>query len=82
MGTMVTTGILCMPINKKVLTIEFPLGINWRLLRDQKLAVLQCINSDEDELLQGVLHLLDYLQDTAVDTGQKTKLEVFGEVHE
>ena len=78
------TGIteeVCMSINKKVLTIEFPLGINWKLLREQKLAVLQCINSNEDELLQGVVNLLDYLQDTAVDTNQKTKLEVFGEMH-
>ena len=59
------------------ISIEF-INIDWVLLRDQKLALVQCISNDDDKLLEGILSLLDYIQDTAVETNQYSELEVFG----
>lgn len=52
--------------------------IDWVLLRDQKLALIQCIGNEDDKLLEGLLGLLDSIQDIAVNTNQYTELEVFG----
>lgn len=57
--------------------LRFVTFIDWAVLRDQKLAVQQCIG-DDDELLTGLLNLLDALQDAAVDDGIATDSEVFG----
>lgn len=58
--------------------LRFVNHIDWALLRDQKLAVEQCINGDDDALLQGVVHLIEALQDAAVDDGIDSDIEVFG----
>ena len=47
-------------------------GIDWKLLRKQKRLLLQVINNDnvnfkEKEALEGILSLIDSLQDSAVD---------------
>jgi hypothetical protein len=59
-------------------------GIGWELLRGQKLSLYKLSEDDritgpEREVLIGVINLLDSIQDTAVDTGYKTTIEVFGE---
>lgn len=58
-------------------SIELP-NIDWVLLRDQKQALLQCISNEDDKLLEGLLSLIDHIQDSAVETNQYTELEVFG----
>lgn len=58
-------------------SIELP-SIDWVLLRDQKQALLQCISNEDDTLLEGLLSLIDHIQDSAVETNQYTELEVFG----
>lgn len=58
-------------------SIELP-NIDWVLLRDQKQALLQCISNEDDTLLEGLLSLIDHIQDSAVETNQYTELEVFG----
>jgi hypothetical protein len=70
--------------------------INWGLLREQKLAILE-LRADMEKLLglekswlenpervrgqaealSGIIHLIDYIQDSAVDSGEYTKDEVF-----
>lgn len=57
--------------------IELP-SIDWVLLRDQKQALLQCISNEDDTLLEGLLSLIDHIQDNAVETNQYTEVEVFG----
>jgi hypothetical protein len=60
------------------------MNYDWLLLREQKAALLTLIEGNrtsgtEAELLQGVVHLIDHIQDTAVDHGNATATEVFGE---
>lgn len=59
------------------------MGINWTLLREQKRELVQVIaeqpeNDERGVLLTGVLHLLDFIQDSAVKLGEATEEEVFG----
>jgi hypothetical protein len=49
--------------------------INWTLLRKQKAWLLAQPECPE---AQGLISLLDHLQDTAVDEGAATEAEVFG----
>ena len=73
--------------NKKILR-----GINWELLREQKLDLLNVIDlhqSETDEAakkqtesLTGILHLIDRIQDTAVDEEGYDEKEVFGDLGE
>ena len=55
--------------------------IDWNLLRKQKRSLLKAINNDtsggKDDLV-GLLHLIDHLQDNAVETGEATEVQVFG----
>ena len=59
-------------------------GVDWALLRQQKDALVDMAD-DEDrltseiEVLDGVIALLDSLQDAAVRLGKASQLEVFGE---
>jgi hypothetical protein len=61
-------------------------GIDWKLLRKQKRLLLQVINNDnvnfkEKEALEGILNLIDAIQDYAVDDAQiVTEIEVFGKL--
>lgn len=48
--------------------------INWRLLRKQKIHLLQM---PDDELTDGVIGLIDALQDAVVAEGVATEKEVF-----
>ena len=53
--------------------------IDWALLRKQKGWLYGFANEGEDvEYADGLLALLDYIQDNAIDTGQATEHEVLG----
>lgn len=58
-------------------------SIDWALLRKQKFQLVSMADDDdrlmsEIEVLDGVLALLDHIQDDAVAQGRATELEVFG----
>lgn len=56
-------------------------NIDWNLLRKQKRSLLKTINnvnSEGKDDLVGLLHLIDHIQDDAVETGEATEAEVFG----
>lgn len=56
--------------------------IDWALLREQKFFLLDLtdeVDGKERELLEGVVSLIDAIQDAAVDEGIATELEVFGD---
>lgn len=65
-----------------VKTYSIPLGnTNFKLLSDQKLTLLKVITKEgiaekEKEDLTGILHFIDYVQDSAVEAGMSEK-EVF-----
>jgi hypothetical protein len=57
-------------------------GIDWKLLKKQKIQLLKVINKDavtpkEKESLEGILNLLDSVQDFAVDVLGVNEKEVF-----
>lgn len=57
-------------------------GIDWTMLREQKLQLLdvlnlQCLSQPQLDALTGILHLIDAVQDGAVDDGIANKKEVF-----
>lgn len=54
------------------------LPLDWALLRQQKDWLSGFRTGEDSEYAEGLINLLDYLQDRAVDTGQATELEVFG----
>jgi hypothetical protein len=59
------------------------MNLDWKLLREQKSLLLVLAQGgkttvEETELLQGVVNLMDCLQDYALDNGEATELEVFG----
>lgn len=58
--------------------VEVISNMNWDLLREQKSFLW---NNGSKETL-GLVHLIDAIQDAAVEDGIASKLEVFGELHE
>lgn len=62
-------------------------GIDWNMLKDQKLDLLealniQCLSDKQHQSLTGILHLIDAIQDGAIDDGIATKKEVFNSEEE
>lgn len=62
--------------------------IDYPLLKDQKLQLLELsrlgktsdlFTQEDDDALDGIIALLDELQDAVVDDGIKTEKEVFGQ---
>ena len=63
--------------------------LNFELLRKQKLELLECLDSNTDPLtknvilsagnLEGLVLMIDAIQDGVVHNGIKTEAEVFGE---
>jgi hypothetical protein len=54
-------------------------SINWKLLREQKLYMLNEANLKENpSAYDGVIGLLDAIQDAAVASGMYTEVNVFG----
>ena len=56
-------------------------GINWSLLRRQKEYLITLSNDlahCREGMLDGVVGLIDFVQDWNVDQGNATELEVFG----
>lgn len=56
---------------------------DWKLLREQKNLLLVLVQGgrtsvEEAHLLDGVVNLIDVIQDAALDSGEVTELEVFG----
>ena len=49
--------------------------IDWAMLREQK----QWLLNFNDEQAIGLVYLLDALQDQAVESGESTEIEVFGQ---
>ena len=61
---------------------QFIESVNWELLRAQKLNIIEVIQllpeGKDKESFNGILHLLDSLQDKTVEWEYKTEFEVFG----
>ena len=61
-------------------------NIDWPLLRQQKLALvsasLPAHSADSDDALDGIIHLIDHIQDSMVESGVMTETEVFGKQEE
>lgn len=62
---------------------EAILGIDWRMLKDQKMQLIFVIENGEisnkkRNALEGILHLIDAIQDAAIDDGITTKAQAFG----
>lgn len=55
-------------------------GVDWELLREQKVFLFNEANnnSDAEEVCEGLLNLLDNLQDAVVADGLASAEEVFG----
>ena len=56
-------------------------GVDWELLREQKVFLFNEWNNNRDaeEVCEGLLNLLDNLQDAVVADGLASAEEVFGE---
>jgi len=64
-----------------------PMGIDWTLLREQKLAIFRAIDGKPQEdgdvdLLEGIVSLIDSIQDDAVDRDGLNEETVFGKPEE
>ena len=56
------------------------MNINWALLREQKAALVRMAMTGQDnQALDGIINLLDTLQDEAVSSGLADEEIVFGE---
>ena len=58
------------------------MGIDWALLRQQKLSLLQAIEEAHPVIaqdLEGILHLIDHIQDEAAANSEIGIKEVFGD---
>ncbi len=58
--------------------VNFSLDVDWKLLREQERRLVEVISAKPDNLLQGIVHLIDAVQDHAVDVCGVSKEEVFG----
>lgn len=61
------------------------MSIDWVMLRAQKatlqrLSRMQILGVGTKQNLEGIINLLDAIQDCAVDTKEATEVEVFGEL--
>ena len=57
------------------------MNYDWKLLREQKALLLRITCDDDYAVLDGVIHMIDDIQDRAVANGDATELEVFGRRH-
>jgi len=68
-------------LNKSSKQLPIDSNIDWALLRKQKLALMEVIIpyfGETEDNLTGILHLIDNIQDCAVESGKWTEKEVFG----
>jgi hypothetical protein len=71
-----------MPLTHEVIVNVGP--INWKLLRRQKTSLVslatlgKTVTGEDCEAIDGILNLIDAIQDRAVDGEQATEREVFG----
>jgi hypothetical protein len=74
-----------MPKEKELLkksAPEFLTKIDWKLLREQKIMLLKCqkyrhFNYKDEEYLQGIINLIDSIQDYAIDEMGISDKEIF-----
>lgn len=69
--------------------VEIVKGIDFESLREQKLTLLNVIHNKDAlpldkriipvDCIDGIIHMIDAIQDAAVQDGIKTEAEVFGE---
>lgn len=63
--------------------INLTMDIDFEALREQKMVLLKIANRtqnpDNRDALDGLIHLLDAVQDQVVNSGQRTEAQVFGE---
>jgi microcompartment protein CcmK/EutM len=57
--------------------------MDWELLRKQKLVLVELrtgsvVTAEQEESLEGILNLIDFIQDQVVDSGQESEAVVFG----
>ena len=76
---------IAMAIAAAQLDTPLPAGIDWALLRKQKITLLRFVafadgGSEARADLEGIVNLIDSIQDDAVDNGIATELEVFGDL--
>jgi hypothetical protein len=57
------------------------MNYDWKLLRKQKALLLRITCDDDYQLLDGLVNMIDDIQDRAVTNGDATELEVFGRRH-
>lgn len=55
--------------------------INWPLLRKQKALLIKLAEQDEYRSLDGIVHLLDDIMDSAVELNIASEKAVFGTRH-
>jgi hypothetical protein len=54
------------------------MNYDWKLLRKQKEMLMRITCDDDYAVLEGVIHMIDDIQDRAVANGDATEAEVFG----
>lgn len=63
--------------------ITITMNIDFEALREQKMVLLKIANRTQNpenrDALDGIVHLLDAVQDQVVNSGQLTEAQVFGE---
>ena len=57
-------------------TRDVIMGVDWRLLQNQKMCLLE-ITEGDDNVLMGLVNFIEALQDAAIDEGIATSAEVF-----
>lgn len=80
MGKVNALEILRSALKKRPIVIETK-DINWKLLRRQKVTLLNTygkLDHQEQEAMDGIIHLLDAVQDNSVDQCGVEEKEVFG----
>ena len=57
------------------------LRMNWASLREQKAELIKCAwkDADSNKLLEGIISIIDAIQDQAVEENGLTEMDVFGE---
>ena len=62
--------------------MQYELNIDFSQLQEQKAALLDLIGNNGDHPLMGLIHLLDAIQDQAVDVHGMPEVEVFDLLNE
>lgn len=61
--------------------VTVTLNVDFALLQKQKAELLKQVWNDDNDLLEGLINLIDDIQDQSVDKNGVTETEVFGANH-